>query len=144
MKTIKNPVVKQSNENNYKIGLMITITTKKYFNPTRHNWSISGSLPHLKDRVVQTALSAVFYNLIFSVNEFSTYNKLISHKGTAYCFGSILASHPAVSGLISSFPKFYSEEKLSMLLKLIKGAGWRRLDRGLKMFIEPIVVDITN
>ena len=31
------PCLKQSNENNHKIGLMITITTKKSFNATRYD-----------------------------------------------------------------------------------------------------------
>ena len=29
-------------------------------------------------------------------------------------------------------------EKMSMLLRLIKGAAWRKVDSGLKMLIKPI------
>ena len=37
-----------------------------------------------------------------------------------------------------AFPKKISKEKLSMLLRLIKGDGWRKVDSGLKMLIKPI------
>ena len=36
--------------------------------------------------------------------------------------GSMLASQPAALGLIPSVPEIFSDEKLSMLLRLINGA----------------------
>ena len=39
----------------------------------------------------------------------------------------------ADSGLILSIPEIFTEEKLSMLLRLINGAGWRKVDSGLKI-----------
>ena len=47
-------------------------------------------------------------------------------------------AYPAALGSIPSIPEIFSEEKLSMLRRLINGAGWRKADSGLKMLIEPI------
>ena len=50
---------------------------------------------------------------------------VFTHSGQKLraCMGSKLASHPATLGLIPSIPEFFSEEKLTMLLRLINGAG---------------------
>ena len=47
----------------------------------------------------------------------------------------LLTQQPSVR--CPMFPK-NSEEKLSMLLRLINGAVKRKVDSGLKMFIQPI------
>ena len=52
--------------------------------------------------------------------------------------GSILASHRADPGSNPSIPKFFAEEKVLMLQRLINGAGERKVDCDLKMLIEPI------
>ena len=49
--------------------------------------------------------------------------------------GSILVAHPAVQSSIPSVPPKKSEEKLSMLLRLINDMG--SVDSGWKMLIEP-------
>ena len=52
--------------------------------------------------------------------------------------GSILASHPAAPGSNPSITKKISEEKVSMLLRLINGTGYRKVDSGLKTLIKLI------
>ena len=54
--------------------------------------------------------------------------------------GSILASHPAYLGLIPSIIKKISGEKLLMLLRLINSTGQTKVDNGLKMLMEPILL----
>ena len=55
------------------------------------------------------------------------------HFDSFFIAQSILASHPAASGLILGIP----EKNISMLLRFINGAGKRKVDRCLKMLIEP-------
>ena len=45
---------------------------------------------------------------------------------------------PSSPGLIPSVHEIFSEEKLSMLLKIIYGAGFSKVDSGFKMMIQPI------
>ena len=45
---------------------------------------------------------------------------------------------PISRGLDSQLSRFFSEEKLLMMLRLINGGGQRKVDSGLKMLIEPI------
>ena len=61
-------------------------------------------------------------------------------KGDISLVGDIiaLASHPAALGLNPRIPQKISEEKLLMLLRLINGAGKRKIDSGMKMLIDPI------
>ena len=44
-----------------------------------------------------------------------------------------LLPHPAAPSSIPSIHNFFSEETLSMLLKLINGPAYRQVDNGLKM-----------
>ena len=50
-------------------------------------------------------------------------NKDKLERGAAQHTGRILASHPAAPDLIPTIPVIFSEEKLSMLLRLINSAG---------------------
>ena len=69
--------------------------------------------------------------------------RLVGGGGTALHRGGILASHLAALGLNPIFcKKKIPAEKLSMLLRLIKGPGQRKVDSGLKMLIEPICLKI--
>ena len=41
---------------------------------------------------------------------------------------------------LAALPKYFQKEKLLMLLRSINGAGYRKVDSGLKMLIKPILV----
>ena len=45
---------------------------------------------------------------------------------------------PAALGSIPGIPVIFSEEKLSKLLRLTKGAAKKKVDGCFKMFIKPI------
>ena len=61
--------------------------------------------------------------LFFAIQVSGQANKQTTAGEAAYHRGSILASHPAAPGSIASVPEFFSDEKLSMLLRLINGTG---------------------
>ena len=49
-----------------------------------------------------------------------------------------LLPDPAALGLIPKDPKFFQRKIFLMLLRLINGTGWRKVDSGLKLLIDPI------
>ena len=48
----------------------------------------------------------------------------------------LLTQQPGVR--FPAFPNFFLGKKLSMLLRLFNGAGYRKVDSGLKILIKPI------
>lgn len=56
--------------------------------------------------------------------------KPVGQKSTMVC---IVASGPRCPGFNSQCSRNYSEEKLSILLRLMNGAVWRKVDSGLKI-----------
>ena len=62
----------------------------------------------------------------------------ILHWGGPAWLNGYLLPDPAAQGLIPSIPPEKLEEKLSMLLRLINGTAYRKIDSGLKMLIKRI------
>ena len=53
---------------------------------------------------------------------------------------SFLLPDPVAEGSNPSIPKVFQRKKLSMLLRLINGVAYRKVNSGLKMLIEPHLV----
>ena len=65
----------------------------------------------------------------------SLVQKAVNKVGQHGTMVSILASGPSCPGLI---PRTFSEEKLPMLLRVINGAAWRKVNSCLNMLIKLI------
>ena len=72
---------------------------------------------------------------VASLQESESFNET---GGIAQWLAANLLLDPAAPSSIPSIPKTVSEEKVLMLLKLINGAGQRKMDSGLQMLINPI------
>ena len=59
-------------------------------------------------------------------------------KGSIAQWLAYLLLDPTSLGSIPEIPQKIQSKKLSMLLRLINGAAWGKLDSDLKMLIEPI------
>ena len=55
-----------------------------------------------------------------------------------------LHSTEAAPGLVHRVPEMFSKEIFLILLRLINGAGLRKVDSGLKMLFEPIYFWLAN